>query len=368
MKKISIMLLTILMGESAFSQCVIKAELKDVVGDTAYVQIAKPDLSGIEKTDTIKVQKGKFTIQNTDSKMRIVTCNVKTSDGNKRMTMYLVPGEKGIVKGTTEQNIWDGTQFYKDYQDLENVTNPIHEKMNEVGKSFHSQVEKGANADSLKKIIDPIYNGLREELNKAKMNFITSHPNSGAGVTLLLGLKDAEKALDIMSSIVTSDSKYAPVINYVKMQIERKKKHEAALKKVAEGKLAPDFTLKSIDGSDLSLSSLRGKYLILDFWGSWCIRCIKGFPELKKYYEKYSDRLEILGVDCSDTEEKWKAAVEKHELRWKHVFNPKDSDLTEKYAISGFPTKIVIDPEGKIVKTVVGEDPDFYKFLDELFK
>lgn len=132
--------------------------------------------------------------------------------------------------------------------------------------------------------------------------------------------------------------------------------------------VAPDFTLKSIDGSDLSLSSLRGKYVILDFWGSWCIWCIKGFPELKKYYQKYADRMEILGVDCGDTEEKWKQAVAKHELKWKHVYNPRDSKLTEQYAITGFPTKIIIDPEGKIVKTVVGEDPAFYKFLDELFK
>lgn len=89
---------------------------------------------------------------------------------------------------------------------------------------------------------------------------------------------------------------------------------------------------------------------------------------MKTYYEKYSDRMEILGVDCSDTEEKWKAAVAKHELKWKHVYNPKDSKIPEMYAITGFPTKIVIDPEGKIVKTVVGEDPAFYTFLDELFK
>ena len=89
---------------------------------------------------------------------------------------------------------------------------------------------------------------------------------------------------------------------------------------------------------------------------------------MKKYYEKYSDRLEILGVDCSDTEEKWKAAVEKHELKWKHVYNTKDSKVEAMYAITGYPTKIVIDPEGKILKTVVGENPAFYEFLDELFK
>lgn len=367
MKKYLILLLPFLMGESAFAQCTIKAELQDVTGDTAYVQFVKPDFTGIEKTDIIKVKKGKFTIQNNDSKMRLVICKVKCNDEEKRLSMYLVPGENGTVKGNTEKCVWDGTAFYKEYQELENLTDPIQEKMYEVGYSYHSQVDAGANADSLQKIIDPIYDGLKEQLNKAKMDFITSHPNSGAGVTVLMGFKEAEKALETMST-VAADSKYSYFIDFVKASIEREKIREEARKKVADGKMAPDFTLKDINGNDLSLSSLRGKYLILDFWGSWCIWCIKGFPELKKYYEKYQDRLEVLGVDCSDTEEKWKAAVEKHELKWKHVYNPNDSKVPEMYAITGFPTKIIIDPEGKIVKTVVGEDPDFYKFLDELFK
>jgi hypothetical protein len=89
---------------------------------------------------------------------------------------------------------------------------------------------------------------------------------------------------------------------------------------------------------------------------------------MKKYYEKYKDRMEILGVDCNDTEEKWKAAVEKHELPWLHVRNTDETDITVKYGIQGYPTKIVIDPEGKVAKIVVGEDPAFYKYLDELFK
>ena len=131
----------------------------------------------------------------------------------------------------------------------------------------------------------------------------------------------------------------------------------------------PDIKiLKDINGNDLSLSDLRGKYVILDFWGSWCGWCIKGFPDMKKYYEKYSDKFEILGIDCNDTEDKWKDAVAKHELPWKHVYNPRTSTVTKQYAITGYPTKIVVGPDGKIVRTIVGEDPKFYEYLDGLFK
>lgn len=131
---------------------------------------------------------------------------------------------------------------------------------------------------------------------------------------------------------------------------------------------APDFELNDINGKPLKLSSLRGKYVVLDFWGAWCRWCIKGIPEMKEAYKKYAGKFEILGIDCNDTEEKWKQAVAYYELPWLHVYNTKDSKVLEDYAIEGFPTKVIIDPEGRIVKTVIGEDPAFYTFLDSLFK
>lgn len=131
---------------------------------------------------------------------------------------------------------------------------------------------------------------------------------------------------------------------------------------------APDFTLNDLSGKPLTLSSLRGKYVILDFWGSWCGWCIKGFPRMKEYYQKYAGKFEILGIDCNDPEAKWKAAVEKYELPWLHVYNTRDSKVLEQYEIQGFPTKIIVGPDGKIVKTIIGEDPAFYTYLDELFK
>ena len=132
--------------------------------------------------------------------------------------------------------------------------------------------------------------------------------------------------------------------------------------------MAPDFELPDLQGNPLLLSSLRGKYVIIDFWGSWCPWCIKGFPGLKASYAKYKDKLEILGVDCRDTEEKWKAAVAEYELPWMQVYCSDGNlqELAQMYQLEAFPTKVVVDPEGKLVKTVVGEDPAFYSFLDEL--
>ena len=141
---------------------------------------------------------------------------------------------------------------------------------------------------------------------------------------------------------------------------------------MGQGEEAPDFTLKTPDDSTLTLSSLRGQYVVLDFWGTWCKWCIKGIPDMKEYYTKYGDKLEILGVDCNDTVEKWKAAVKEYELPWVHVYWDKDDENgdnpLELYGVRGFPTKVVVDPKGNVAKVIVGEDPAFYDYLDEVLK
>lgn len=139
-----------------------------------------------------------------------------------------------------------------------------------------------------------------------------------------------------------------------------------SMETVAE--MAPEFSLPDLQGNDLALSSLRGKYVVLDFWGSWCVWCIRGIPHMKETYAKYKDRMEILGIDCQDPEDKWKAAVENYELPWLQVrcSDDKLGILAKQYQIEGFPTKAVIDPEGRLLKVSSGEDPAFYTYLDEL--
>ena len=87
-----------------------------------------------------------------------------------------------------------------------------------------------------------------------------------------------------------------------------------------------------------------------------------------EYYEKYKGKMEILGVDCNDTQQAWRKAVADNALPWLHVYCPKESPLLGQYQIQGFPTKVIVSAEGKIVRTVIGEDPQFYTFLDELLK
>ena len=90
---------------------------------------------------------------------------------------------------------------------------------------------------------------------------------------------------------------------------------------------------------------------------------------MKKAYEKYKGQLEIVGVDCGDTDAKWKSAVKELALPWIHVYNPKGmGSILDTYGIQGFPTKVIVGKNGELLKTVVGEDPEFYTALDEIMK
>lgn len=359
--------LLLIAGSQVKAQCEIKVDLKDLQGNTVVVQVVNTTFSGIEKADTLPVKKGKFTYTLSDSKARMAIANVEGPEGKKSITFYMVPGEKGTLQGTVKHPVWGGSAFYQELAELESATQPLQQQIDSLVDEYRKQTAAGANADSLQKIINPIYEDLNNRQKAACEDFIQAHPASEAGITVLPGTKDPEKTMQTLQAAIAKD-RFTYFIDFTRKKLDYEKKQQEAAKDVADGKLAPDFTLKSIDGTDLSLSSLRGKYVILDFWGSWCGWCIKGFPDMKKYYEKYKSKMEILGVDCRDTQEKWKAAIEKYELPWKHVYNPDNSSLTADYAIEGYPTKVIIDPEGKIVKTIVGEDPEFYTFLDELFK
>ena len=148
---------------------------------------------------------------------------------------------------------------------------------------------------------------------------------------------------------------------------DRANASQKAREAVVEGAQAPDFTLTDVDGKSFTLSALYGggKYIVLDFWGTWCSWCMKGMPDMKKAYEQYRNRLEIVGIDCGDKEEVWKKSVEKLQLPWVNV-RAEGDDIPVLFGVEAFPTKLVLDPQGTVVVRITGEDPAFYTLLDSL--
>lgn len=123
-------------------------------------------------------------------------------------------------------------------------------------------------------------------------------------------------------------------------------------KGVAVGSMAPDFTLRTPEGKELSLKDLRGKYVLLDFWASWCKPCMAEVPHVKEVYQQFHDKgFEILGVSLDNKQDLWTDAIAKHRLDWLHVSSLEGwkCPVAKLYSVTGIPATFLLDPEGKII-------------------
>ncbi len=120
------------------------------------------------------------------------------------------------------------------------------------------------------------------------------------------------------------------------------------------GFMAPDFTQNDPNGNSISLSSFKGKYVLLDFWASWCGPCRRANPDILKVYDHYkTNNFTILGVslDRPSGREAWLQAIKDDGLTWNHVSDLKywDSEVAYMYSVTGIPQNFLIDPSGKII-------------------
>ncbi len=144
----------------------------------------------------------------------------------------------------------------------------------------------------------------------------------------------------------------------------------ARMEKVQVGSEAPDFTLPDVDGNPVSLSSFRGKYVLVDFWAAWCPDCRKENPNIVSAWEKYKNKnFTVLGVSLDRNRDQWLAAIEKDKLAWTQVSDLKywSSDAAVLYCIRWIPMSFLIDPEGKIVAIGL-EGDELHNKLEELLK
>ena len=329
------------------------------------------------QVDTLAIPNGNLSIPLTGDSARsykIYKLPRRYPDGTmeamsmRGINVPVMPGADIKVEGDFSKHTITGTTpFYKELDLIYSHIKPLTEKSMQAARAAYDSTKPQAERDSLMAVSE----ACKDSIQDLVAEYVYSRPDSEAALYAFYMYGNIEKHHDCLDEFCecVRTGVLANVYAELKADYQALLKQREAEKRVADGMMAPEFTLNNVDGKPVSLSSLRGKYVVLDFWGTWCGWCIKGMPEMKKMYAKYSQRLEVVGIACGDSEEAWKKCVAEKALPWTNVLNATgEADVSAMYAVKGYPTKIVLDTEGRILKTILGESPEFYTYLDSLMK
>jgi thiol-disulfide isomerase/thioredoxin len=366
----------------------VDAEIKGMTSKYLLYYKENEKASNGYSTDTIWVKEGKFTLIDSTTTYKICYLNVpealrkyKVKYGDKeygvsvkahlsRLWFIGYPGAEITYKGNIEEFMVNAYPSDKKgiNNDLALINSQIFPLMNQMD-SISVASTTGNFSDEIKKEMYEKQLKIGEKVKELKINFIKSHPSSIAASYIF---NDAyyrnyfthDQAKSLLYGFDRVKLGNTPFLVEVEQRI-------LAKEKTGIGMNAPDIlTSNTIDNSEFKLSSLRGKYVLLDFWGTWCGPCMGEMPKIKEYYNKYSAKnFIVLGVNSGDTAEKWKNSIKNNDFNWSHIRTTKENDLLIPFNVRSFPTKILIDPNGVIIYSSNNAEGkvDLYQMLDTIF-
>jgi peroxiredoxin len=248
-------------------------------------------------------------------------------------------------------------------QELNVNKNRYTAKMAEIQRQFEEQVEaQPQNREAIANQMRPALMRETQGLVDFILKFANDNPKSLASFYAINSLNPSDYEQEFIAysdKIKSTFNNNAAVTEFLVRM--------AKLKSVQVGQLAPAFSMKTIDGKTTSLADFKGKYVLLDFWASWCMPCRQENPNVVKAYNKYKDRnFTILSVSLDKDAAAWKQAVAADKLTWTHASELSDFEgpTVRLYQVEAIPSSFIIDPAGKIVaKNLRGEQLD--EFLNK---
>ncbi len=248
----------------------------------------------------------------------------------------------------------------------------LFEKIAKQERQFNDQSwqkikERAATvSDERKKEIEGGLAAIRRKLYNARLSFVNQHKNSFAALMVFdtyyqsLNTKDAFNRLQSIARPYRKSFLWTSLFNKL-----------TAASNTDAGRKVVEFSGTDINGNSFRSTDLKGRYYLVDFWGSWCVPCRQSHVKLKELYRQYHSRgFEIVGIAYeSGTNEAqqaaWRKAVKEDDLAWINLLNTEQNNLVKQFGVSSFPTKLLVSPEEKIILRTNGSE-ELEKCLDSL--
>lgn len=245
-----------------------------------------------------------------------------------------------------ENAVVTGSSVHDDLMEFKSYLAPLDEKSAELNEQYR-EASASSNSERMQLIIAE-YDELRLEQAEMIKKFVTSKSSSYIAPFIIknylsydMTVEELDETLATLDTSIYNSKEYIDLNDRVTI-----------LKSVAIGMPAVDFALNDTTGNPIAISAFKGKFLLIDFWASWCGPCRRENPNVVKLYNDYSDKgFEIIGVSFDDSRDKWIKAIHDDELTWPHVSDLKGwgSAAGKLYAVSSIPATILLDRDGNIV-------------------
>ena len=315
--------------------------------------------------DSVQPKEGKFNykgiiVEPTGASLRLAYAKAAGDDRPKAdgLMLFLDAGNIDVkIKDTVTNLVVKGSPAHTDFEALTKAQKPYRDEINKLYTEW-VQLGKDGNKEGQQKIIEKREALNTEMMEKANKTFIQSHPGSPVAMYALSQYAgydiDAEKAEPVYN-LLSDKVKALPSAIAFTEQLE-------IAKKTGVGKMAMEFSQADTSGKMVSLSDFKGKYVLVDFWASWCGPCRAENPNVVNVFNQYKDKgFTVLGVslDRPNAREKWMKAIYDDKLTWTHVSDLQfwNNAVAQQYGIKAIPMNLLIDPQGKIIaKNIRGEE------------